>query len=131
MIALVSCQASSLLGIGNYANGRGQFPVTKQEMATKSAAREVLVLATEDDCSGRSNSDNREGIDGAIHAYRGKTSFSTGGLEDVRTVMGEAISGPGPCSFSTRRISWVYEDELLKEDHLSKQSFVPKAILHW
>ena len=32
-------------------------------MATKFAARELLVLATEDDCSGRSNS---EGIDGAI-----------------------------------------------------------------
>ena len=65
MIALVSCQASSLLGIGNLANGRGQFPVTKQEMATNFAAREILVLATEDDCSGQSNSENREGIDGA------------------------------------------------------------------
>ena len=29
-------------------------------MATKFAAREVLVLATEDVCSGRSNSENRE-----------------------------------------------------------------------
>ena len=71
-------------------------------MATKFAAREVLVLATEDDCSGRSNSENRESIDGAIHAYRGKTRFSKKGLEDV---MGEAIPGPGPCSFSTSRIS--------------------------
>ena len=35
-------------------------------MATKCAAREVLVLATKDDCSGRSNSENREGIDGAM-----------------------------------------------------------------
>ena len=70
-------------------------------MATKFAAREVLVLATEDDCSGWSNSENREGIDGAI--------------------------GPGPCSFSTRRIYWVSEDELQEEDHLGKQSF----ILHW
>ena len=87
--------------------GGGQFPVTKQEMATKFAAREVLVLATEDDCSGRSNSENRENIDGAIHAYRGKTRFSTEGLEDDGAVMGEAIPGPGPCSFSTRRISWV------------------------
>ena len=76
-------------------------------MATKFAAREVLVFATEDDCSGRSNSENREGIDGAIHAYRGKTRFSTEGLEDVGAVMGEAIPGPGPRSFSTRRISWV------------------------
>ena len=33
----------------------------------------VLVLATEDDYSGRSNSENRESIDGVIHAYRGKT----------------------------------------------------------
>ena len=65
-------------------------------MATKFAAREVLVLATEDDCSGRSNSENREGIDGAIHAYRGMTRFSTEGLEDVGAVMGEAIPGPGP-----------------------------------
>ena len=46
-------------------------------MATKFAASEVLVLETEDDCSGRSNSENRERIDGAIHAYRGKTRFST------------------------------------------------------
>ena len=41
MIALVSYQASSLLDIGNQVNGRGQFPVTKQEMATKFGAREV------------------------------------------------------------------------------------------
>ena len=100
-------------------------------MATKFAVREVLVLATEDDCSGRPNSENRESIDGAIHAYRGKTRFSTKGLGDVGTVMGEAIPGSGPCSFSTRRISWVAEDELQEEDHLGKQSFVPKAILHW
>ena len=52
-------------------------------MATKFAATEVLVLAIEDDCSGQSNSENRECIDGAIHAYRGKTRFSTEGLEDV------------------------------------------------
>ena len=65
-------------------------------MVTKFAAREVLVLATEDDCSGRSNSENREGIDGAIHAYRGMTRFSTEGLEDVGAVMGETIPGQGP-----------------------------------
>ena len=100
-------------------------------MATKFAAREVLVLATEDDCSSRSNSENRESIDGAIHAYHGKTRFSTEGLEDDRAIMGEAIPGPGPYSFSTTRISWVAEDELQEEDHLGKQSFVPKAILHW
>ena len=29
--------------------------------------------------------------------------------------MGEAIPGLGPCSFSTRRISWVSEDELQEE----------------
>ena len=45
-------------------------------MATKFAAREVLVLATEDDCSGQSNSENRECIDGAIRAYRGKTRLA-------------------------------------------------------
>ena len=100
-------------------------------MATKFAAREVLVLATEDDCSGRSNSDNRESIDEAIHAYRGKTRFSKEGSEDVGAVMVEAIPGPGHCSFSTRRISLVAEDELQEEDRLGKQSFVPKAILHW
>ena len=45
------------------------------------------MLVTEDDCSGRSNSENRESIDGgAIHAYRGKTKFSTEGLEDVGAV---------------------------------------------
>ena len=86
-------------------------------MATKFAAREVLVLATEDNCSGRSNSESRESIDRAIHAYRGKTRFSTEGLEDIGAVMGEAIPGPGPCSSSTRRISWVAEDELQEEDH--------------
>ena len=60
-------------------------------MATKFAAREVLVLATEDNCSVRFNSKNRESIDGAIHAYHRKTRFSTEGLEDVGAVMGEAI----------------------------------------
>ena len=100
-------------------------------MATKFAPREVLVLATEDDCSGQSNSENRESIDGAIHAYRGKTRFSTESLEDVGAVMGVAIPGPGPCSFSTRMISLVAENELQEEDHLGKQSFVPKTILHW
>ena len=100
-------------------------------MATKFAAREVLVFATEDDRSGRSNSENKEGIHGAIDACRGKTSFSTKGLDDIGAVMGEAIPGPGPCSFSPRRISWVSEDDLQEEDHLGKQSFVPKAILHW
>ena len=59
-------------------------------MATKFAAREDLVLATEDDCSGRSNSENREGIDGAIHTSNGK--ISTEGLGDVGAVMGEAIA---------------------------------------
>ena len=79
-------------------------------MATKFAAREVLVLAIEDDCLCKSNSENRENIDGATHAYRGKTRFSMEGLEDVGPIMGEAIPGPGPCSFSTRRISWVAEE---------------------
>ena len=65
-------------------------------MAMKFAAREVLVLAIEDDCTCRSNSENREGIYGAIHAYPGKIRFSTKGLEDVGAVMGEAIPGPGP-----------------------------------
>ena len=72
-------------------------------MVTKFAAWEVLVIATEDDCSGRSNSENRESIDGAIHAYRRTTRFSTEGLEDVGAIMGEAIPEPGPCSFSTSR----------------------------
>ena len=100
-------------------------------MATRFATREVLVLATKDDCFGRYNSKNREGIDGAIRAYREKTRFSTEGFEDDRAVMGEAIPGPGPCSIYTRRISWVSEDELQEEDHLGKQLFLPKAILHW
>ena len=62
-------------------------------MTTKFAAREVLMLATEGDCSSWSNSENREGIDGAIHDYRGKTGFSTEGLEDVGAIIGEAIPG--------------------------------------
>ena len=57
-------------------------------MAMKCSAREVLVLATEDDCSGRSNSKNRESIDGAIRVYHGKTRFSTEGFKDVEAVMG-------------------------------------------
>ena len=100
-------------------------------MATKFAAREVLVLATEDDCSGRSNSKNRESIDGAIHAYRGKTNFSTEGLEDVRAVWEKSFQDQGPCSFSTIRTSLVTEDELQEEDHVGKHSFMPKATLHW
>ena len=66
-------------------------------MATRVAARKVLVLATVDDCSGRSN---REDIDGAIHTYRGKTRFSMEGFEDVGAVMGEAI--PGACPMSPK-----------------------------
>ena len=52
-------------------------------MATRFAARKVLVLATEDDCTGRSNSNNIEGIDGSIHAYCAKIRFSTECFEDV------------------------------------------------
>ena len=77
-------------------------------MVTKFVAREV----TEDDCFGRSNSENREGIDGAIHAYRRKTRFSTEGLEDVEPLWEKRFQDQdlvGPCSFSTRRISWVSE----------------------
>ena len=44
-------------------------------MSTSLAAREVLVLATEDDSFCQSNSKNREGIDGVIRAYRRKTRF--------------------------------------------------------
>ena len=62
-------------------------------MATSLAAREVLVLATEKDCMGRSNSENREGIDDAIRAYRGKTRFNTEGFEDFGAIMGKAILG--------------------------------------
>ena len=47
-------------------------------MATKFATREVLVLATEDDCSGRSNSENRETELSML--------ISTEGLEDVGAV---------------------------------------------
>ena len=78
----------------------------------RSLLPEKLVLATEDDCSCRSKSENREGIGGAIHAYSGMTRFSMEGLEDVGAVVGEAIAGLGRCSFPTRRISWVAEDEL-------------------
>ena len=87
------------------------------------------MLATEDDCSSRSNSENRESIDGAIHAYRRKTRFSTEGLED--------IPGPRLCSFYTRRISWVAEDELQEEDHLGEQSvariiiIIPGKMVAW
>ena len=106
------------------------FQSPSKKWRQRITAREVLVLATEDDCSVRSNSENRESIDRAIHTYSGKTWFSTEGLEDVGAVLREAIPGPGPCSFSTRRIFWVSENELQEEDHLGKQFFVPKAILH-
>ena len=53
-------------------------------MVTKFVAGEVLVLATED---GQSNSENRDGIHGAIQAYRVKTRFSMEGLGDVGAVM--------------------------------------------
>ena len=52
----------------------------------RSLLPEKLVLATEDDCSCRSKSENREGIDGAIHAYSRMTRFSTEGLADVGAV---------------------------------------------
>ena len=110
-------------------NERGQFPVTKQEMATKLAAREILLLVTEDDSCSWFKSENREGIDEAFCAYLGERRFSEDGFDEFRAVMGEAIPGPGPCIY--RRISWISKDELLEEDHLSKQFFVPKAIIHW
>ena len=47
-----------------------------KEMAMSLAAREVMVLVNKDDCISQSNSKNTEGIDGAIHAYHGKTRFS-------------------------------------------------------
>ena len=78
----------------------------------RSLLPEKLVLATEDDCSCRSKSENREGIAGAIHSYSRMARFSTEGLEDVGAVVGEDIAGPRRCSFPTRRISWVAEDEL-------------------
>ena len=84
-------------------------------------AREVLVLETEDDSFGQSNSENRYGNYGAICTYRGKTGFSMESFEDLGAVMGEAIPGPGPCSTYTKGslgILWM-------------NSFVPKAILHW
>ena len=71
-------------------------------MVTSLAAREVMVLVNEDDCISQSNSKNTEGIDGAIHAYHGKTRFS---MKYFGAVMGEAIPGQGPCSTYTRRIS--------------------------
>ena len=100
-------------------------------MVTRLAARKLLVLATEDNCFGRSNSENRDSIDGAICAHCRKSRFSTEGFEDFEAVMGEASPGPGHCSTYTKRIYWVSENELRKEDHLGKQPFVPKAILHW
>ena len=41
------------------------------------------MLATEDDCSGRSNSENRKGIDEAIRAYCRKSRFSMEGFQDL------------------------------------------------
>ena len=88
------------------------------------------MLATEDDCSGQSISENREGIDGAICAYRGKQYLAR---KDSRTAkqLWEAIPETGPCNIYTRKISWVSEDEWQEENHLGKQPFVPKAILNW
>ena len=94
-------------------------------MATKFTAREVLVLATEDDCSGWSNSDNREGIDGAIHVCRGKTSLARKAwktsepfwekpFQDLVASLTEGSLGFLRIIIGTR-----------------KQSFVSKAILHW
>ena len=39
------------------------------------------MLVTEDDCSGRSNSENREGIDGAIRVLARKFLKRGGGFE--------------------------------------------------
>ena len=57
-------------------------------MAMRFAAREVLVLATEGNCSSRSNSENREGIE---ELSGGKTRFSMEGFEDVGAVMGDYL----------------------------------------
>ena len=85
---------------------------------------------TEDGCFGRSNSENKEGSDGAIHAYHGKTRFSTEGLEDVSAVVEkpfqdqDLVASLPEGSLGLLRMNY-------KKKNLSKQSFVPKAILHW
>ena len=99
-------------------------------MATKFAAREVLVLATEDECSGRFNSENREGIDGAIHAYCGNTRLARKAWKTSVPLWEKPFQDQDLVA-SLPEGSRVAEDELQEEDHLGKQSFVPKAILHW
>ena len=79
------------------------------------------MLATEDDCSCRSKSENRESVDGAIHAYSGMTRFSTEGLEDVRAVVlldQDIVASLPEGSLGLLRMNC----------HLGNQSFVPKAI---
>ena len=70
------------------ANGRGQFPVTKQEMATTYADREVLALATGDDDFSQ-----------IVRIERIWMKLSE---PIIRALMGEAIPGPGRNHSRTR-----------------------------
>ena len=96
-------------------------------MATKFASREDLVLATV-----------RVGLIARIERVLMELSML---ITERPGLAGKAWKTSEPlwekpfqvqdlCSFTTRRNSWVCEDELQEEDHLGKKSFVLKAILH-
>ena len=84
----------------------------------RSLLPEKLVLATENDCSCRSKSENREGIYGAIHAYSGMTRFSTEGLEEKPLHNQDVVASLPEESLGLLRMNY----------HLGNQSFVPKPI---
>ena len=86
-------------------------------MAKKFAAREVLVLATEDDCSGLSNR-NREGIDGAIHAYHEKSRFSTEAWKTSEPLWEKPFEDQDLIASLPEGSLGFPEDELQEEDHL-------------
>ena len=80
------------------------------------AAREVLVLSTKDDCSSRTNSKNREGIDGAIRAYITERPDLARKASKTSELLWD--KPPGLCNTYTRRNTSVSEDELQEEGHL-------------
>ena len=90
----------------------------------RSLLPEKLVLATEDDCSCRSKSENREGIDGAIHAYSRMTRFARKAWKTSEPLWEkplqdqDIVASLPEGSLGLLRMNY----------HLGNQSFVPKAI---
>ena len=78
------------------------------------------MLSTKNDCSSRTNSENREGIDGTIRAYIEERPDLARKASKTSELLWE--KPPGLCNTYTRRNTSVSEDELQEEGHLGKQT---------